>query len=198
MPSAALQNWNGPRQGRINQLLGAHKAVGGGGRGRRWTTEQINWSLTIRIAGEFQGFCRDLHDDAVECFVRNVAGSNQGLATVLQSRLTDNRKLDTGNAHPGSLGNDFARFGITLWSALEVADSRASRWNRSLTLMNRARNAIAHADEGTLSALKVEGCKLQQLATVKRWIADVNGLATLMDKVLADYLAILLGCSRPW
>lgn len=64
--------------------------------------------------------------------------------------------------------------------------------------MNRARNAIAHADEGTLSALKVEGCKLQQLATVKRWIADVNGLATLMDKVLADYLAILLGCSRPW
>jgi hypothetical protein len=197
VPSVAHQTWCGQRQHRIDQLLQAHKTLGGSGPGRRWRTEQVNWALTLRLAGEFQGFARDLHDLAVDHFVGVVAKANPLLANVLRARVTGNRQLDKGNAHPGSLGADFALLGMTLWAALETANPRALVWNRELTALNEARNAIAHAEEGRLIALRADGYPIT-LETIRRWKRALDALAGTMDDVVSDYLDILLGAGRPW
>jgi hypothetical protein len=197
VPSVAYLTWCGQRQDRIDQLLQAHRTLGGSGPGRRWRTEQVNWALTLRLAGEFQGFARDLHDLAIDHFVGVVAQANSPLESVLRARMTLNRQLNRGNAHPGSLGADFALLGMTLWGALETANPRAAIWNRELTALNEARNAIAHAEEGRLVALRADGYPIT-LGTIRRWRRSLDGLTETMDDVTSDYLDRLLGTGRPW
>lgn len=36
---------------------------------------EFNWALTLQLAGEFQGFARDLHDLAVDHFATAVSGA---------------------------------------------------------------------------------------------------------------------------
>jgi hypothetical protein len=152
--------------------------LGGSGPGRRWRTEQVNWALTLRLAGEFQGFARDLHDLVVDHFVLIVVQANPPLENVLRSRMTGNRQLDKGNAHPGSLGADFALLGMTLWAALEAANPRAATWNKALSALNEARNAIAHAEEGRLIALRADGYPMT-LGTIRRWERTLDALAAI-------------------
>jgi hypothetical protein len=197
MASRAYDTWRGQRQHRIDELLAAHSAVGGSGPGRRWATEQLNWALTLRLAAEFQGFARDLHDLAVEHFVGVVAGGNEPLASAIRNRMNENRALDRGNANPGSIGADYQRLGLSLWSALRSADSRADAWNANLEALNEARNGIAHADDGKLVALRDRGYPVK-LRTVRRWKRNLDGLATTMDYVVSDYLDTLLRAGRPW
>jgi len=197
VPSTALATWRADRQQRLDELLAAHQTVGGAGPGRRWRTRELNWALTLRLAGEFQGFARDLHDLAVDFFVDVVSGGNVDLADVLRERTTTNRQLDRGNAQPGSLGSDFALLGLPLWPALQHADSRASDWGPSLERLNRARNAIAHADADTLDLLRRQGHPVT-LAAVRAWRRDLDRLAVTMDDVVSAYLDRLLGHGRPW
>lgn len=65
MVSAALTQWRTGRASKLSNLLSAHVAVGGSKAGRRWATEELNHAIVLRLASEFQGFCRDLHDEAV-------------------------------------------------------------------------------------------------------------------------------------
>lgn len=197
MPSMALASWRTDRQQRLDELIAAHQTVGGVGPGRRWRTRELNWALTLRLAGEFQGFARHLHDLAVDHFVGKVSGGNPRLAIVLEKRLKTNRQLDRGNAQPGSLGSDFALLELTLWPALQQADARASGWNESLERLNTARNAIAHVDQPTLDQLRRDGHPVT-LAAVRGWRRDLDRLATTMDDVVSDYLDRLLGMGRPW
>jgi hypothetical protein len=177
--------------------MAIHATIGGSGPGRRWRTSQLNWSLTLRLAGEFQGYARDLHTLAVTHFVSTVARANVPLRNVLQVQLTTNRALDRQNATSSSLGSDFGRFGLELWPTLRVADSRATRWQVSLEALNKARNAIAHANEGELTILAAEGYPLH-LSTVKLWLRHLDRLACTMDDVVSVYLDRLLAAGRPW
>ena len=68
----------------------------------------------LRLAAEFQAFTRDLHDQASDQFAAWVAPGSATVQTVVRRRLTENRQLDRGNAHPASLGSDFGRFGFEL------------------------------------------------------------------------------------
>jgi hypothetical protein len=197
VPSLALLSWRAERQRRLDELLAAHQTVGGAGPGRRWRTRELNWALTLRLAGEFQGFGRDLHDLAVDYFVDIVSAGNADLAQVLRERTTTNRQLDRGNAQPGSLGSDFAMLGLTLWPALEQADPRAAGWNASLERLNTARNAIAHVDEDTLAQLRRENQPVT-LAAIRTWRRGLDQLAATMDDVVSAYLDQLLGHGRPW
>lgn len=120
-----------------------------------------------------------------------------GLATMLRSNLTRSRDLDKGNAHPGSLGQDFNRLGFQLWPALSAADPRVRRWQIDLEALNAARNAIAHAEDHRLAQLTAQGYPMQ-LVTVRRWQRSLNGLARCLDRVVADSLALLLGSPAPW
>jgi hypothetical protein len=197
VPSPALATWNGPRADRIDELLGAHRQVGGSGPGRRTNTRQLNWSLVLRLAGEFQGYSRDLHDLAVDHFVGTLAPHNPALASALGTNLTANRQLDRGNAQPGSLGNDFGRLGFQMWPALVAADRRAATWRDDLEALNKARNAIAHAEDQKLAALAGAGYPMW-LRTVKRWRGSLNGLTQCMDAMVASSLSQILGTGAPW
>jgi hypothetical protein len=157
----------------------------------------LNWALTLRLAGEFQGYARELHDLAVDHFVYVVAQSNAPLANVLRARMTGNRQLDKGNAHPGSLGADFSLLGMTLWGDLKTANPRVTAWNNDLFALNEARNAIAHAEEGKLVRLRQDGYPIT-LGTIRRWKRSLDGLVETMDDVVRDYLDRLLGAGRPW
>ena len=197
MPSPALADWNGQRQNRITELLAAHATIGGPGRGRRWRTSQLNWALTLRLAGEFQGYARDLHSLAVTHFVGSVAQGNRRLGNVLQVQFTRNRDLDHKNATPASLGSDFGRLGLELWPVLRVASPHTQRWQDNLEALNKARNAIAHANQDDLDRLARDGYPIR-LQTIMRWHRSLDRLAGTMDDVVADYLDGLLRTGRPW
>lgn len=197
VPSSALVTWKTTRAARVTELLAVHTKVGGVNRGRRYGTKQINWALTLRLAGEFQGFARDLHDLAIDHLVSALGSGNAGLESMLHANLTTSRQLDKHNAQPASLGSDFNRLGFQLWPALTAAQPRAAVWQRDLNMLNQARNAIAHAEDHKLAQLAADGYPMQ-LSTVKRWRRSLDGLAACMDDVVASSLAQLLGTAAPW
>jgi len=197
VPSTAHVAWFGDRHARIDQLLRAHRTVGGGGPGRPRHTEQLNWALTLRLAGEFQGFGRELHDVAVDHLVAVVAGGNSGLANVLRAGMTTRRQLDRGNATPQTLEEDYRRLGLWLWPDLQAANRRAPAWRANLTALNDARNAVAHANESQLLALRARGYPMT-LDTVRRWETSLDGLVRTMDHVVGAYLGRVLGTGSPW
>ncbi len=83
--------WNDVSAKRIDELIHAHQRVGGVGSGRRWRTEQLNWSLILLVAAEFQRYSRSLHDLAVDHLSTQTAQLNFPLGQTLQRVLTSNR-----------------------------------------------------------------------------------------------------------
>ena len=138
--AAALDEWRGERAARLDELFEAHRRVGGSRAGRRTETEQINWALVLRLAGEFQGFSRDLHTLGVETFASWGSVGNQRLRNVIETLLTRGLKLDTGNAEPGSLGDAFDRFGLSWWPTLTQRNRFTAPRQQHLARLNRARS----------------------------------------------------------
>lgn len=196
MPSLALQDWLGPRSARLDELEDAHRTIGGEGPGRRYRTQQINWALILRVAGEFQGFARDLHDEATDFVVSEVAGASPAGSQLLRGALTLNRRLDKGNPDPSALSEDFGRFGIDLWPALQATDPYTRGRQNYLTLIMRARNAIAHDDQNRFASLAAEGHRLN-LRTARRGRNALGHLAQTLDACLADHLEELF-TTPPW
>jgi hypothetical protein len=196
--SVALAEWRGSRSARIDELFDAHRAIGGMSAGRRRGTEQINWALTLRVAAEFQGFARDLHDEAVDFFGVHVGSSNLALSGVLTTLLSSDRGLDKGNAHPQNLAKDFGRMGLQLWTELKGVSARAGQWERTLMAMNKARNAIAHHDVQKLDELERDGWKLSRLETTRRFQRASGSTAAAMDTVVGSHLERIFGRGKPW
>src|SRR5437660_12811855 len=98
MPSLALQDWSVRRAATLDEIEHAHRSVGGRGPGRRYVTQQINQAYAVLLSSQFQGFCRDLHDECVRHLVAAV------VFPVLRANYMDNlrfgRKLDVGNPNP--------------------------------------------------------------------------------------------------
>jgi hypothetical protein len=193
MASPALAAWRTTRRTRLDRLVAAHAAVRAGG----LSAVHLNRLLVLALAAEFQGFARDLHDDAANAFAASVAGQDAKVAFVVYSAVVDVRQLDRGNAHPGALGADFGRLGLALWPALEAVDQRARRWNHDLTALNDARNAIAHADDVSLARLRRAGYPLT-LAALRRTRNMLDALAARMDAVTSAHLCVLLSIPPPW
>jgi hypothetical protein len=197
MASGALTAWQTGRSQRLDRLLTAHRAVGGTDRGRRTETEEINWALVLLLAAEFQGFARDLHDEAVDIFASQAAGARPQVLEVLRNQLTEGRKLDQGNANAGALGSDFGRIGLRLVPALKVAHHASMSRLRRLAALNEARNAIAHANSGALTHLRHDGHPMT-LVTVRSWRGALDGLTQSMDAVVSAYLTDLFSITAPW
>lgn len=198
--SEALTEWNGNSARRIEHLMHAHQQVGGSGSGRRWRTEQLNWSLVLLVASEFQRFSRSLHDLAVEHMATQTAQLNWPLGNTLQRVLTTNRQLDKGNATPTSLAEDFGRLGMRLWDEIKKdhPQARAEECRAKLEAMNYARNGIVHADLQKLRKSTAEGYPLTQLRTVRRFRSSATQLAGMMDMTVRRYLVEVLGGDAPW
>jgi hypothetical protein len=195
--STALTRYQTERRARLDELVSAHQLVGGLGRGRRWRTQQLNNALILRLAAEFQGFARDLHDLASKTFAAWTAGGNAGLERALEKLLTEGRQLDRGNAQPSSLGADFGRLGFGLWPALTRRDVASSQRQASLGLLNRARNALAHDDEAELALVRAEGWSVT-LQGFRQWQRDVDRLAATLDVEVASQLGLLFQRPAPW
>src|SRR5579885_1846355 len=48
----------------LDEIERAHRSVGGTVSGRRHATQQINHADTVRLSTQFQGYCRELHDES--------------------------------------------------------------------------------------------------------------------------------------
>ena len=107
MASKPLRDWAKARAAQLDEIRAAHTAVGGSSSGRRYATQQINQAYLVMLSGQFQGFCRDLHSEAADVIAGSITPSL--LQPVFRARLTEGRKLDSGNPTPGNLGSDFGR-----------------------------------------------------------------------------------------
>jgi len=144
---------------------------------------------------QFQGFCRDLHDDAVDVHIGQVGVPQK---TIVRNLLTQNRKLDTGNPRKSALGADFGRFGFNFVDDLNSSGPlTVVRLNR-LEHLVEYRNAIGHGDESKVTALEASS----EIASTKKWYrtyrSGLNALAGTMDGVVSSKLSALLGIPTPW
>jgi hypothetical protein len=197
MPSRALRHWQVERAKRIDDLVSVHGAIAGPGPGRKWRTEQINWSLIVRLAAEFQGFSIDLHDLGADTFAGWSAQGSFQLQTVIRNSLTLERKLDRGNANPDNLREDFQRFGVDWWTALHLLHAQNEARRQQIGRLNRARNAIVHGQPDVIEELRAEGYPLT-LGTVRAWRRAVGELAVHMDTLLSQTLGKLFQQPPPW
>lgn len=81
MPSAAHANWKGAGLGRLKELEKVHTQVAGGTPGRKWGTDQLNRSLMVALVAQFQTYCREMHDEAVDVHVARAIAEQQQLGS---------------------------------------------------------------------------------------------------------------------
>lgn len=140
------------------------------------------------LSSQFQGYCRDLHSEAVDFLVTNCTPPSLG--TVLRSALTQGRKLDSGNPNPGNLGSDFGRLGMQFWPEVNALDGRNPQRQKALGVLNLWRNAIAHQDWSEVGPnLHLKG--------VQVWRSTCRALAVSFDAAVGSHLTGLVG-TRPW
>ena len=188
MPSMSLQAWRTNRRSALDEMEIAHRSVGGTGPGRRYAT-QINQAYAVLLSSQFQGFCRDLHSECANHYVRTVPSGI--LRTAIRDGLDQSRKLDKGNPNPGNIGADYNRFGLFFWDEVLNLDNRNERRQTQLMGLNEWRNAIAHQD---FAALGVTVLRIQQ---VREWRRVCNALATCFDEVMRSHLHTING-TPPW
>ena len=188
MPSKALHHWKTQSQAELEEFANAHAAVGGKGRGRRYFTRQLNHGYLVAIAAQFQRFCRDLHTEAAQRIAGSVAQEN--VERAVARLLIENRKLDTGNAHDGSLGPNFDRFGLSFLAEVNAADPGNAVRRQKLEQLNVLRNAIVHQN----FVLKphheaiVKGTTPDLITQVRQWRTNCDELVEQFDTVLRAYV----------
>ncbi|UXY21931.1 hypothetical protein N8I84_26935 [Streptomyces cynarae] len=194
--SRALVEWNTSRRQKINLLWGVHPQLTGNPP-TLWREHQALAIVIQRMATEFQGFARDLHDECTDVFSAEVAAGNSAVENVLRERLTSDRALSRGNAHSDGISKDFGRLGMTFWPSMIAADSRANNWKKDLLKLVEMRNGVAHDDAAKLARLQREGYTLDA-ASLQKWQTMLDDIATSMDDMTSTYLSALLGIQRPW
>ena len=145
------------------------------------------------LSSQFQGFCRDLHDECVTHLVAAVVSPM--LKEIYRRNLVFGRKLDTGNPNPGHIGSDFNRLGVSFWPAVAVDHTRNPQRRTALEALNRWRNAISH---NTFAPDMYRGGRPSlHLSQVQEWRRACDGLARSFDNVMGAYLLTATGVA-PW
>jgi hypothetical protein len=191
MASKAYRRWFKTQAAALDQMENAHASVGGKGRGRRYATDQINQAYAVLLASQFQGFCRDLHSESAAYLIDILEPPS--MRPIVRAEFTRERKLDRGNANPGSLGQDFGRLGIDFWDEVKKLSARNSARNQALEMLNSWRNAIAHQD---FDPAKLGSSKLG-LAQVRKWRVACECLARAFDRVMRIHIRSVTG-KMPW
>lgn len=194
MTSIALANWRSSGLGRLAELEGVHSLLGSGP-GRRWGTTQLNRSLFLALMAQFQGYCRDLHDEAARVHVNSAI---EGQKQTLHLLIRQGRRLDTHNPRRSVLGHDFGRLGFSLLEDLNGSGAATVGRLDLLDSLVDYRNAIAHGNEAAIAALEAEG---RVKATKKSYMdhrLSLDRLAGTIDSTVAAGLARVLGIPQPW
>jgi len=193
--SDALARWQSTGLANLGQLHHIHRQATGARRGRRWGTTQLNRSLFVALLAQFQSFCRDLHDEAVDVHVAFAPAEQRGLIRAL---LTQGRNLDVANPRSDSLGSDFGRLGFSLIDQLRAAGAATGPRIDALDRVAGFRNAVSHGNESQVSALEASGKIKSTLKSYVEHRKELEVLAITMDRVVADQLAALLHIASPW
>ncbi|WP_156525551.1 MULTISPECIES: hypothetical protein [unclassified Gordonia (in: high G+C Gram-positive bacteria)] len=190
--SPAYSRWCSERCAALDSLEHVHSKMTGKRRGRQYATDQLNLALFVSLAAQFQGYCRDLHDDAAVQIALSLVPGSERQAPVVLNALVRSRKLDVGNASTGGIGNDFAVLGMPFWPNVKAAyPSKGPKWNATLDSLNVVRNAVAHSQADKLADVRRE--QPLSLATFKKWRSSLNGAASGFDSVVGAYLQNLTG-----
>lgn len=191
MPSHAYLRWGDGRARELDQIERAHTSVGGTGPGRRYALDQINHAYTVLLAAHFQGFCRDLHTEAVAHLVAIIP--EPGFLAAVQQTLLDCR-LRNRNATQATIGGDFGSLGLAdFWGEVDAVSPGNNQRRQRLDRLNIWRNAIAHQD---FDPARLGGTILR-LAAVRGWRRDCRRLARAIDSVVRDYIGDVTG-TQPW
>ncbi|MEJ3741953.1 hypothetical protein WEI85_01445 [Actinomycetes bacterium KLBMP 9797] len=188
MPSKALSTWRTERAANLDRLQSAQVVIKDAGSGRSWLAAELHHAIILRLAAEFQGFARDLHDEAIVALVGVLAPAGERTQNAVMTAYMNARRLDRGNAESRSLDQDFGLFGMKLWKDLtDKYPDRAHRWQDDLRLFNAVRNGLAHDDARKLRAAATAGWPLT-LGSIRRWRASLDGLASGIDRVLDEHM----------
>jgi hypothetical protein len=195
MASEPLTVWRTDASAAFAEIENAHKAVGGTKPGRRFLTQQLNYAYTMLLAARFQGFARSLQAQTAHAIASGAHTTDY--AEMLRENLTSNRALQRRNAQPNSIKEDFARFGLDIWSRVDEECSGNDQRRKKLWALITWRNAIAHDEiEAKLASSALKPFTIS-LGTCRGWRSALNILATSLDKVAADHCQ-MLGLPRPW
>ena len=156
---------------------------------------QLNHSLIVALVAQFQGFCRDLHDEATRI---HVDAAIPGQKRTLHLLMQQGRKLDSHNPRRSTLGHDFGRLGFSFIDELKATGPDAIVQLDLLDVLVDYRNAIGHGNEAQIIELEVrEGVK----ATKKSYLhhkRSLDSLAGTMEIATANGMARVLGSSVIW
>ena len=193
--SAAKEVWDTECVPRLNQLERIHADARGTRRGRRWETEQLNRSLFVALVGQFQVYCRELHDEAISVYL---AQANPRQVDALRRLLRRRRDLDIRNPRREALGNDFGRMGLKLIPSLQSSYGRAGQDIVRLELLIDFRNAVVHGNESEVHSLIRRHPIAATLNSYQRFRRTCDRLVRRLDAVVAAELAAELQIAPPW
>ena len=193
--SNAKNSWSTSGAGRLDQLERIHADSRGYGRGRRWYTGELNRSLLVTLVGQFQVYCRDLHDEAIGVYLSEASEHQR---EVLQTLLKQGRKLDTQTPRRSALGSDFGRLGFDVIPALNAQGDRVVKDLRRLDQLIEIRNAIVHGNETRVQSLVQCYQTRLTLYTYRQYRKTLDRLVWKLDTVVALELAAGLQIPQPW
>lgn len=194
MSSQSLKDWSQERLGRLDEIEAALQAVAGVGRGRRFTTQQLNRAYAVLVSAQFQSFCADLHAECVDATLLSIGPP---INLIAKSNFLHGRQLDRGNAQSGSMGSDFGRLGIEFWPALRRHNALNDTRKTRIDELNAWRNAIVHDDFSNTQKFPAGRNTILRLDLVRKWRVSRDNVAKCMDAVLRNYVQGLTGAS-PW
>ena len=152
-------------------------------------------SLFVALVGQFQVYCRELHDEAIGVYLNE---ANPRQLDALRRLLLRRREIDRRNPRRAALSNDFGRMGLKLIPALRHSYGRADRDLARLELLVDFRNAVVHGNESEVQSLihrKEIRATMDSYRTFRR---TLNRVVRQLDTVVATELGAELQILRPW
>ena len=143
MASQSLIRWRQSAVLRLERVEAARLAVGGRGAIGILAAEQIKHAYVVLLSSHFQGFCRDLHTEAVDCLYPAVSPTSvQGIIKMPMTR--------TENWIVGIQIQEISEaisIGSTLtWQEVVAPERPKRRPAKQLETLNQTEDAISHQD----------------------------------------------------
>lgn len=190
MASTAYEEWAGVRQARLAALYRAHAAARAPD-----VAEQLSWAAVLRLAAEFQGYVRDLHDNTADALVNHLSGPAV-VTQAVRAAVKHHRRLETGNATREAIAQDFRRLRLDVLDDVVARHPESDRWLDTLHVVHTARNGVAHAQPEKID--RAVGFGSLRIDQVRHWHAALHELATALDAETGNAVARLTGGDPPW
>lgn len=157
--------------------------------------EQLNRSLFVALVAQFQTYCRDLHDDAIDVHTAAATAEQRELVRTLMSQ---GRRLDTQTPRTSALASDFSRVGFNIVTALKAQGREMETALGLLDVVVDFRNAVAHGNETQIASVVASRRIKTTMRSYRQYRRRISNLASTMDRVAAARLASLLHIPPPW